>query len=312
MSRFISFTRSRAVRFGLVVGTVSVSASIQAPVLAQSINATQLSVVVAPTKIVGTALGGEISFTGNGLTAGTAGTLDNTGAYSAGTAGAADANTSFNFDLTVRAADVAPIATALGTALVPATGTYGTQKGYWSNSAGTNGTLAISNINAATITAGANQGTTATSIFSSTMGGAVATTDVRRVATSSNDQATFDSTRQAARVQVGGSGLSALSNVTIAAAALGTTGAITVASNAAAQANVAFTKTEAVRTGQAGAVLTASTTDITNPAYGTTTATTGGISAGAITATNLNTLTVVSGDAGTAATLSLIQSMSVF
>ena len=279
-----------------------------------SINATQLSVTVAPISISGTRLGGYVDSSGNGLTAGAAPGVAADGSLTAGTTITAAADTSFNFAVTARSSDQVVTTGAFAAGLVP-TSQFGSQSGKYTATGGTLGTLAISGANAATITAGDHQGSTATAIFSTTMSSAENESQIRRIATSSNDQATFSTERQAARFQAGGSGLSAVTAGGLGTAgvtALGADPAQTALGGGGTQAGVAFTKSQEVRTGQAAAALTATSTTMTQPAYGVFTNTMGGTTAGAITATGMNTLTVLSGGAGTTSTLSVIQSQSAF
>lgn len=299
-----------------VLASTAVAAAL--PLAAQAgpgaINATQLSVTVAPISISGTRLGGFVDASGNGLTAGAAPGVTATGSLTAGTDITAAANTTFNFAVTARSGDTAAAAGAMGTALVP-TSAFGSQSGKYTATGGALGTLQISDANAATITAGTHQGSTATAIFSTTMSSAQNESQIRRIATSSNDQATFTTERQAARFQAGGSGLTAVTAGGLGTAgvtALGADPAQTALAGGDNQAGVAFTKSQEVRTGQAAATLTASSTNVTQPGYGVFTNTLGGTTAGAITATGMNTLGVLSGGAGTSSTLSVIQSMSAF
>jgi len=310
----MSFTRSRAARIGLLAGTVAVSAAAQLPAAAQSVNATQLSIVVAPMKIEATRLGGEISFSGSGLDAGAMGRLDATGAYTAGTAFSANAGATFNVDMSVRAAGVAPTVMsgtdyAAGT-FASATADYGYQKVSWSNTTpATVGTLAFNNANVATIDAVDNQGVSATLIHSTKKTGLGSSMEVRRVVISSNDQLTTEGTQQTARYQVGGTGIGTLADANMASAALGAVSAITVATGITASNN-SFSET--VDPGQAADEIVISTTSVTSPAYGKTVITTGGTTAGAITVGNINTASVVSGGAGTAASMSVIGTMTTF
>ena len=280
-----------------------------------AINATQLSVTVAPISISGTRLGGYVDAAGNGLKTGAAPGVDADGSLTAGTTITTDPNTAFNFAVTARSSDQVVTTAAMTAAGLVPTSQFGSQSGKYTATGGTLGTLVISAANAATITAGTHQGSTATAIFSTTMSSAENESQIRRIATSSNDQATFSTERQAARFQAGGSGLDA-----VTAGGLGTAGVTALGANPAqtalagggTQAGVAFTKSQEVRTGQAAAALTADSTTMTQPAYGVFTNTMGGTTAGAITATNMNNLTVLSGGAGTTSTLSVIQSQSAF
>lgn len=297
-------------RFAFLAAAASALSPLAAQASPASINATQLSLTVAPISISGTRLGGFVDASGTGLTAGAPVTVDGTGALAVGDTMTAAANTTFNLAVTARAGDTAAAAGAMGTALVP-TSAFGIQSGRFTEAS--DGTLAISNVNAATVSAGTKQGTTATAIFSTTMRSADNENQIRRIATSSNDQATFTSERQAARFQAGGSGLAAVTGGGLfAAAALGADPAQEVLAGGAPVIGVAFTKSQEVRTGQTAVVLTATSTDVTQPGYGVFTNTLGGTTAGAITPTDMNTLTVGAGGAGTSSTLSVIQTSSAF
>jgi hypothetical protein len=219
--------------------------------------------------------------------------------------------TTFNFNVTARSGDQAAVAGALGTALVP-TSQFGSQTGRYSGD-GTGAALAITNENVATVAAGSTQGVTATALFSTTMQTGANTAEVRRVGTSANQQATFTTERQGALFQNGGSGLAAVSGGGFTAAtALGADPTITAAGGGTTQAGVDFTKTQQARTGQAAAAITASSTNVTQPSYGTFTNTLGGTTAGVIMPTNINTMTVTAGDQGTTSTLSVVQSLTAF
>jgi hypothetical protein len=306
---------SMSVRSIKALSATLLAAGIFSPLAAQantSMNATQLSVVVAPISISGTRLGGFVDASGNGLTGGAPVSVTETGQLAAGSTMTAATGTTFNLSVTARAGDQVAAAGPMGTDLVPTT-EFGSQTGRYSAATGTAGTLAIDGANAATITAGLRQGVTATAIFSTTMKSAENESQIRRIATSSNDQATFTAERQAARFQAGGSGLTAVTGGGLfAAAGLGADPEQAVLVGGTTQAGVAFTKTQEVRTGQAADVLAADSTDVTQPGYGVFTNTLGGTTAGAIAATNMNNLTVVAGGAGTSSTLSVIQSLSAF
>lgn len=311
----MSFTRSKLTRAAAAaIGAVSTLVPAVGQAQPASINATQLSVTVAPITISGTALGAEVSALGSGLTAiGVVPTIAADGSVAAAAnAGAAEAGASFNYDVSVRSADQDQANNAfLAGSLIPTT-QFGSQTGSFSNQARTTAELALSPLNEATVSAGTNEGVTATAIFSSTQRSDSAETQIRRIATSSNDQATFDTTRQTSRYQVGGSGLTAASAMTFGTAAQGVAPTITIVSGAESQANVAFTRTEQLLNGQNADLITASSTDITQPGYGRFTNTLGGTTAGAIDPASINGMTVLSGNAGTTSTLSLIQSLTAF
>lgn len=310
MQRFYCGSLAPAASGLTIMGVALLACSMPALAQSASINATQLSIDVAPISITGTRLGGSVSASGNGLSnAPTLPTLTTTGATTAGTAFTTGAGATFNYDVNARAADGGtPLAT--GSAGAPVGGDFGSQAGRFS--AASNGTLSIDAANVASINAGGAVGTTATAIFSTTMNTRANEAQVRRVATSSNNQATFTAERQGARYQHGGSGLTAVTaGGTLGAATVGVaaTPSVSTGGDAASGNGVAFTRTEAVQTGQASAALS---NVAEAPAYGITTTTIGGTSAGAITSTNMNTLGVAAGGAGTSSTLSVIQSLTAF
>jgi len=281
------------------------------PALAQSasVNATQLSIDVAPISITGTRLGGSVSASGNGLTGGAPPTVDNTGALGTGTTMTTAAGTTFNYDVRARAGDAAAATATAGAVPVAS---FGSVTGRYSATAA-GATLTIGADNTAAVVVGTGQGTTATAVFSTTMGSTENQAQVRRVATTSNQQTTFTSERQATQFQFGGSGLTAVTAGGITAAtALGAAAAPVAGAGGTTQAGVAFTLSQGVTVGEASSALTASATDVTQPAYSSFTNTLGGTTAGAITSTNMNTLGVAAGGAGTSSSLSVIQSLTAF
>jgi hypothetical protein len=220
----------------------------------------------------------------------------------------ADLNTIFNYDVRARAGDAASATATTGAVPGVSLGSVG---GRFSEQSGA--TLTISGANAATAVAGTGEGTTATAIVSTTMSSAENESQVRRVATSGNQQTTFTAERQGAVFNFGGSGLTAVTAGGITAStALGAAPAIVAGAGGGTQAGVAFTMNQEVRTGEAATALTASSTNVTQPAYGSFTNTLGGTSAGSIGVTNINTVTNVAGGAGTSSTLSVIQSLTAF
>jgi hypothetical protein len=292
-----------------VAGVVLLACPI--PALAQnaSINATQLSIDVAPITITGTRLGGSVSASGNGLAGGAPPTVEATGALTTGTTMTTTAGETFNYDVRARAGDaVAATATAGG---VPVA-SFGSVSGRFS--AGTGASLTIGADNAAAVVVGTGQGTTATAVFSTTMGSTENQAQVRRVATTSNQQATFTAERQATQFQFGGSGLTAVTAGGIVAGTVLGAAAVPVAGAGGAPVGGggAFTLSQGVTVGEASSALTASTTDVTQPAYSGFTNTLGGTSAGTITSTNMNTVGVAAGGAGTSSSLSVIQSLTAF
>jgi hypothetical protein len=309
----MSFTRSSAKR-AAVMAVATVSAAM--PLAAQagpttSLNATQLSVTVAPISVTGTTLGASVNALGSGLTTGAVvPTISNTGALTAGAALTADANTSFNLSVTARAADTAPVATVLSNTQGLSNSVFGSQSGAYSSAS--NSTLSITGTTAS-VAPGTGIGSSASAQFTTTIGTAIGESTVRKIATSTNNQSTFTAETQAAKFVFGGSGLTAVTAGGLGDAPLGNTPTITVAVGGDTQANVAFTSASETRTGQAGvAAQSTGSTALSIPAYGDVTAAYGGTTAGAITPTNINAMGVVGGGAGTSSSLSLVQSLTVF
>ena len=300
------------------LGVATLACPLQALAQSASINAIQLSVDVAPISVSGTRLGATTSAIGVGLTTGTLPTLDATGATNAiGTAFTTVDDVTFNYDVSARAGDGTPTAGAAD-ALVGGATAFGRQTGRFSEaSAGT--TMAITGANVATIDAGTGLGTTATATISSTVSSDANQAQIRRVATSTTGQSTFTAERQGARYQHGGSGLALVTiGGTLGPATVGTAPVITVSTGGAAPsgAGVAFTRTEAVQTGQASTVLN---TAGNVPGYGTVTqtvvsGTSGDITVGTAGVAGINSLTVAPSGmgVGNSATLSVIQSLTAF
>lgn len=290
------------------LGLATLACPLQALAQSASINAIQLSVDVAPITISGERLGGFVDASGTGLTGGAPPTVTATGSLGTGTTMTAGLNTTFNYDVRARAGDAASASATAGAVPVVS---FGSVTGRFSEAA--SASLGISSANAATVAAGTGEGTTATAIVSTTMRSAENESQVRRVATSGNQQTTFTAERQGAVFQFGGSGLTAVTAGGITTAtALGATPAIVEGAGGTAQVNVAFTMNQEVRTGEEATALTASSTNVTQPQYGRFTNTLGGTSAGSIGVTNINTLTNAAGGAGTSSTLSVVQSLTAF
>lgn len=311
----MSFTsRARVVR--LVSAGVAAAAAV-APLAAQAgpttINATQLSIQVAPITISGTKLGAEVSATGSGLSSATnlLPSISATGATGAANM-AADANSTFSFAVAARSADEAATSNQLGTDLVPTTA-FGTQSGTFGTGAANAGSISLSGAGVPDITAATGPGVTASATYSSSATSDVAQTQVRRIATSSTDQASFTATRQGSSFAFSGSGLTGVTAGGLEAGVVGAAPAITTRNGGATQANVAFTASQSQLTGQDSAAMTATTTDVTQPGYGVVTNQLGGSTAGAITAaTGFNSLGVAAGEQGSSSTLSVIQSLTAF
>jgi hypothetical protein len=308
----MTFNRSSLLKVAMVAAT---AASALIPLTAQadtSMNATQLSVKVAPISVTGTTLGASVNALGTGLTGAATAipTISNTGALTAAGTVGADADTTFNLDLTARAADTAPVTTALSATVGLSSSMFGKQEGTFSSAS--DATLAITGTTAA-VSAGTGIGSTASASFTSSAGTDVGSTTATKAASASNNQTTFTAERQAAAFELGGSGLTAVTAGGIGTAALGAAPTITAAAGGLAQDGVAFTRTNEVRTGQAGvAAQSADSTALSIPAYGQVSAAYGGTTAGTITPTSVNAMTVTGGGAGTTSTMSLVQSMSVF
>jgi len=295
------------------LGVATLACPLQALAQSATTSLTQVSVNVAPISISGERLGGYVNANGSGLTTGAPPTVAADGSLAAGATMTTALGTTFNFNVTARSGDQAAAAGPLGTALVP-TSAFGSQTGLYSGD-GTGATLAITGANAASVAAGTTQGVTATALFSTTMQTGANTAEVRRVGTSANQQATFTTERQGALFQNGGSGLTAVSAGGLSTAGvtdLGDDPVITAAVGGTTQNGVDFTLTQQARTGQAAAAITASSTNVTQPSYGTFTNTLGGTTAGVIMPTNINTMTVTAGDQGTTSTLSVVQSLTAF
>lgn len=311
----MSFTsRAQGVRLvsaGVAAAAIVPLAGQAAPIT--SINATQLSVSVAPITVTGTTLGGSVTAQGSGLVStAVAPTLTNTGALTGGSTMNAAANTAFSLDITARAADTAPVATAMSATVAVPTSAFGSQTGTFSNVGTSAATLSMTGT-APSINVGNSIGASATAIFSTTMGSGIGETGVRKVASSTNEQSSFSAERQAAAFSYGGSGLMEVTAGGLTGnAALGATPTITPVTGGTSQANVAFNVNSVTRTGQAAVAINATSTTLEMPGYGQVSSAFGGTTGGAITPNNINAMTVVSGGAGTTSSLSLIQSMTVF
>jgi hypothetical protein len=294
----------------------AVSASLPLAVQAgpATINATQLSITVAPISVSATKLGAEVSATGSGLTqaASVIPTIDAAdGSITAGAALTAAINTTFSYAVSARSADAVAASNDLGASLTPTTA-FGSQSGSWSS--GTPGaTIALTGAGAPTVTAGTGQGSTVSATYSSSTASDVASTSMRRIATSGNDQASFTATRQGSSFAASGSGLTAVTDGGLGAGAVGGAPTITALAGGASQENITFTASTSQLIGQDSSAITASSTNVTQAAYGVVSNTLGGTTAGAVTAaTGFNSLGVAAGGQGTSATLSVIQSLTAF
>lgn len=295
--------------------------SITVPIAAQAgpatINATQLSIQVAPITFSGIKLGAEVSASGSGLTS-TADLLPTIAAANGATGAssmAAAANSSFSFAVAARAADAVGTATTFNAAstFIPATA-FGNQSGTYSSPSANAGSITITGAGLPGVTTTANgQGVTATAIYSSTFTGDVAETQVRRIATTATDQSGFTATRQGSSFAFSGSGLEAVTAGGLAAGAENASPTITARAGGNTQANVTFTASQSQLLGQGSVAPGATNTSVTQPGYGVVTNNLGGAQAGGITAaTGFNSLGVTAGGQGSITTLSVIQSLTAF
>jgi hypothetical protein len=303
--------------------TAVVATSLAAPAFANTVstNAVQLTVSQAANNQTGVTQGGQFAIQGNGLTAATIPTLTAAGLLAvANTAGfTAAENTSFSYLGTARQADTVGAGGAIAANAGRHTGTFSDMTTKTSNGAAL-GTLSITAAGVASIAAGAGAGSTATGIVSSTNAGRYAQVENRRVVTSANTQNITNSDVQQTKFSANGNGMQAVTNGGFSdiGTALGVAIAPTVLTGAgcggtsACAGGGAFNLTNEVTAGQNGVAMTVSSTDATTPAYGVVDFSAGGTTAGAITFTNLNTVAVLGGGAGTSSSLSKVGELTAF
>lgn len=294
--------------------------TVAAPLVAQAnttVNATQLSIQVAPITITGTKLGAESTGAGTGLTTSNlVPTIDSTGGIVGGTAPNAAADSSFSYIVTARAADTSTTNANVGSGSFTSFGTFGDQAGSYSGGSAIAGSISASGDGTPTIVAASGPGVTATAIFSTTTNTDQGESVVRRIATSSTDQTSFTTRRQGSSYGLTGSGLTALvDGITVGNTSAGALTALVGNLSAGETQNTgseSFSRTETQLLGQASKELVASSTDVVQPGYGIVTISQGGTSAGAISGNNINVLGVSAGAAGSTSTLSVVQSYTAF
>ena len=309
-------TRSAIVAFA--------ASTFTAPVFANTVgtNATQLTLTQAANSQVGVTQGGQFAIQGSGLTLATLPTISTAGLVAVDDAAGLTAalNTTFSYVATARQADVLAVGTAIAAANLDTTGTFADVTSKSSTGNGTLGTLTISGAGAASLAAGSGAGSTATGIISSTNAGRYAQVENRRIVSSSNAQNITNSDVQQAKFSIGGSGLTAVTaggftniatgrGVAIVSTALGggTCGATSNCKNGAS-----FNLTQETTPSQASATMNVTSTALTTPSFGIVDYSAGGTTAGAITFTDLNTIAVVGGGAGTTASLSQVGELTAF
>ena len=285
-------------------------------------HAKQVSVTRAANSMSGTALGGSYTVSGAGLTNVVIPTISAVGVVGLGAASnTAAADTTFSYSGSVGQGDIANTATTQVAGL--GAGSFGDMTTKASDTTATAvGTITISAAGAVAAAAGAGTGSSVTGIFSTNSTGRNGSIENRRVATSGNTQMIVDSDRQETSATASGSNLAAMTNFGLgsnggaAAGALGTAHAATpmagaVAPTATGLAN-GFTASANITDGQNTAAMGLTSVNVTRPAYGIVNEQAGGTTAGALTFTNLNTITAVGGGAGTTSSLSFIQEMTAF
>ena len=305
--------------FGLLPGAYA------APTLT---HAKQVSVTRLANSMSGTALGGSYTFSGAGLTqvnlptisaVGLVAIPDNGGGANVPTTAAV--NTTFSYSGSIGQGDIANTATTQVAGL--GAGSFGDMTTKASDTTATAvGTITISAAGAVAAAAGAGTGSSVTGIISTNATLKNTSIENRRVATSGNTQMIVDSDRQETSATASGSNLAAMTNFGLgsnggaAAGALGTAHAATpmagaVAPTATGLAN-GFTASANITDGQNTAAMGLTSVNVTRPAYGIVNEQAGGTTAGALTFTNLNTVTAVGGGAGTTSSLSFVQEMTAF
>jgi len=115
------------------------------------------------------------------------------------------------------------------------------------------------------VTAGTGVGSTVSAFYSGSAQSDVAATSVQRIASSSNDQATFTATRQGSSFAASGSGLGAILAGGLGAGAIGAAPTITGLGGGASQNHTTITSNNSTLLGQDSVVLTASIANVTQP-----------------------------------------------
>lgn len=306
------------------VAVVAIAATaLASPALANTIqtNATQLTLTQAANSQTGVSQGGQFAISGSGLTLATLPTISTAGQVAVANAAGFTAaeNTTFSYLATARQAD----SLAAGTNIAAAnlyTGTFSDVTSSSSTGVGTLGTLTISAAGVGAIAAGSGSGSTATGIFSSKNAGRFASVENRRIVSSSNAQNITNSDVQQAKFSANGAGIEAItaggfsnSSVALGAAIVSTALAGgTCGGTSTCALGGAFNLTQETTPNQAASALNVTSIELTTPSYGIVDYTAGGTTAGAITFTNINTVAVVGGGAGTTSSLSQVGELTAF
>ena len=318
------------------------ASTLVAPAFANTVttNAVQLTLTKAAINQTGVTQGGIYAVQGNGrakdANSPTLPTIDATGLVNSVSNFRSVANQPFSFTVTARQADTVGAGGNIAANSGRHTGTFSdmtTKTTGASGNAPDLGSIAINGAGAITIAAGVLAGSTATGIISSTNAGRYAQVENRRIATSSNTQNITNSDVQQAKFSAAGEGVEAVTAGGIAlmkdgngqniAAAKGAV--IGIAALAGANASLctngqgsncangnSFNLTNEVTVSQAGAAMSATSEDASTPGYGVVDYSVGGTTAGAITMTDLNTVSVIGGKAGTSSSLSQVGELTAF
>ena len=305
--------------------TAVAATAFAAPAFANTVatNAVQLTVTQAANKQVGVTQGGQFAIQGNGLAAAaTIPTITAAGQVAvANAAGFTSAeNASFSYLATARQADTVGTGANIAGNAGRHTGTFSDMTTQSSAGNGVLGAISISAAGVAAISAGSGAGSTATGIISSTNAGRYAQIENRRVVTSANTQNITNSDVQQTKFSANGNGVQAVTDggfsnvatglgaaITATALAGGTCGGTSACAN-----NGSFNLTNEVTAGQSGTAMSVTSTDVTTPSYGVVDFAVGGTTAGNITFTNLNTVAVLGGGAGTSSSLSQVGELTAF
>lgn len=306
-----------------VVVVAIAATALSSPALANTVqtNATQLTLTQAANSQVGVTQGGAFAISGSGLTLATIPTIAATGQVAVANAAGFTAalNTNFSYLATARQADTVSVGVNIAGANLN-TGTVSDVTSKSSRGTAALGTLTINGAGVAAIAAGAGAGSTATGIFSSKNAGRFSSVENRRIVSSANTQNITHSDVQQAKFSANGDGLTAVTNGGFSNVATGLGAAIvsTVMAGGTCGAGStciglgAFDLTQETTANQAASIMNASSTELTTPSYGITDYSAGGTTAGLITFSNINTVAVVGGGAGTTSSLSKVGELTAF
>jgi hypothetical protein len=299
--------------------------ALTSPALANTVqtNATQLTLTQAANSQTGVSQGGQFAISGSGLTLATLPVISTAGKVTVANAAGftANQNATFSYLATARQADSLAVGTNIAAANL-STGTFSDVTSSSSTGAGTLGTLTINAAGVAATSAGAGSGSTATGIFSSKNAGRFASVENRRIVSSANTQNITNSDAQQAKFSANGAGIDAItaggfsnSSVALGAAIVSTALAGGTCANGAGSTCAlggAFNLTQETTATQAASAMNVTSTALTTPSYGIVDYSAGGTTAGAITFTNINTVAVVGGGAGTTSSLSQVGELTAF